>query len=171
MTAAVLTLGVANSILLVGGGEFPKPTRPREVAAIIGGGTTGSSLVVIGEASYHETVVGLTVLRELAAQLRDRSDAQFLFIRRSDRYPTFVRGDADPEIFWSRLAAVNLPPPETMWIWTAASRPQDYVPQFAVPSAVPTTCALDGREAHRTLDDDDGPRGPFRLYRCAPVTR
>ena len=29
-----------------------------------------------------------------------------------------------------------------------------------------TTCTLDIRDVHRTVSDDDGPLGPFRLYRC-----
>jgi uncharacterized membrane protein len=167
VTAMVLVLGVANSLMLLGGWEFPKPTRPREVAAIVRGATPGPALVVIGEASFHETVVGLTILRELAAQARDRTDLQFMFVRRSDRYPTFVRGDADPETFWSRFAAANPPLPPTVWIWTAASLPQDYPARFTATAPAARSCTLDAREANRTLDDDEGPRGPFRLYRCA----
>jgi uncharacterized membrane protein len=166
VTVMVLALGVANSVMLIGGREFPKPTRPREVAAVVSGATSGPALVVIGEASYHETVIGLTILRELAAPGRDRSGARFLFVRRSDRYPTFVRGDADPETFWSRLAAANLRLPPTVWIWTAASPPEDYPARFTAAAPATASCTLDRREAGRTLDDDEGPRGPFRLYRC-----
>ena len=171
VSAMVVALGVANSILLVGGREFPKPTRPREVAAIVDGATSGPALVTIGEASYHETVVGLTFLREIAAQAGGRSDAQFLFIRRSDRYPTFVPGDSDPDVFWSRFAAANPQLPATLWVWSVASRPQDYPERVAVSSPVATSCTRDAREANRTLADDDGTRGPFRLYRCASVAQ
>src|SRR5262249_7458099 len=146
-----------------------KPTRPREVAAIVRGATSGPSLLTIGEASYHETVVGLTFLREIASQAGAGSDARFLFIRRSDRYPTFVPGDADADVFWSRFIAANPPLPATLWIWAAASPPQDYPQRLAVSSPVASACTLDARDVNRTLDDDEGARGPFRLYRCAAV--
>jgi len=166
VTATVLALGVANSVMLVAGLEFPKPTRPREVAAVIRRNTSSPALIVIGEASFHETVVGLTFLRELSTQMGDRSDVQFLFVRRSDRYPTFVRGDADSATFWLRFAAVQAPLPPTVWVWSNASPPQDYPSQFTRSAPSPLSCTLDAREANRTLDDDDGPRGPFRRYRC-----
>ncbi|HJZ77614.1 MAG TPA: glycosyltransferase family 39 protein [Vicinamibacterales bacterium] len=171
VTAVVFALGAANSLLLVGGREFPKPTRPREVAAIVRAATSGPALVTIGEASYHETVVGLTFLRELAAQTERRPDAEFLFIRRSDRYPTFIPGDSDPDVFWSRFTAAHARLPPTLWVWMASSRPQDYPDRVAVSSPAASSCALDARDANRTLADDEGVRGPFRLYRCAPAAQ
>src|SRR5262245_22638854 len=167
VSAMVVVLGVGNSILLVGGREFPKPTRPREVAAIVRRATSGPALVTIGEASYHETVVGLTFLREMALSAGGRPDTQFLFIRRSDRYPTFIPGDADPDVFWSRFSAASPRVPSTLWIWTVASRPQDYPERLAAGAPGAASCTLDAREANRTLADDESVRGPFRLYRCA----
>jgi uncharacterized membrane protein len=172
LTAVVLLLGAGNSVLFLADREYVKPTRPGEVAATLRTAIARPTLLALGEASFHETVVGLTYLRELAAQLHDPADVQFEFIHRSDRYPTFVRGDGSTAAFWLRLADAVPAPPPTIWIYVPQSLPDEYPARVALQSAnaSPSACTRDEREADRTADDDDGPRGPFRLYHCAAVT-
>src|SRR5262249_16427752 len=139
VTAAVLALGIANSVLFLNGEEFPKPTRPRQVAAVMSSASSGPLLVAIGEASFHETVVGLTFLRELGSPTPHQSETQYMFIRRSDRYPSFVRGDGDAETFWSRFPPVNAHPPAAVLVWSPSSAPSDYPLHFTSRSVVGTT--------------------------------
>jgi len=165
LTAALVALGAAHSVFTIAGLEFPTPGRPTEVAAILASHLDAPTLAIVGEASYHETMFGLTYLLALSQMPAAATQVSFAFVRRSDAYPTFVRDDADPDIFWRRASRVTLArAPKTVWVWVPYFSPQDYPPSFRLDGG--RTCALDAREAGRPLDEDP-PRGPFRLYHCA----
>jgi uncharacterized membrane protein len=164
ITVAVVAVGAAHSLFMIAGREFATPGHPTEVAAILASHIEPPTLILIGEASYHETVFGLTYLLALS-KLPASQDSSFAFVRRSDAYPTFVRDDADPTIFWERASHVPLERrPKAVWAWAAYFSPTDYRPAFQLDGGV--RCTIDPREDGRTLDEDP-PRGPFRLYRCS----
>jgi uncharacterized membrane protein len=166
--AALVALGAAHSVFLVAGWEFPQLTRPSEVAAVLVDGSQPPALVAVGEASFHETINALTFLLAFNDRSTAAPSTDAVFVRRSDTYPTFEWGDADPQTFWSRFGDVAVErAPQTAWIWASSMLPADYRSSFRIVARDRTvTCTIDPREAHRTPDDDDPPRGPFRRYRC-----
>lgn len=169
ITGAILALGVVHSTFLAAGWEFPQLTRPAEVAAVLVDGTEPPALIVVGESSFHETVSALTFILAFNAASRASASTSFVFVRRGDAYPTFVWHDADPRLFWSRVAEIDADrAPHTAWVWSAWMLPHDYQRAFRVMDTKGgvTRCTLDPREDRRAPDDDDPPRGPFRRYRC-----
>ncbi len=168
IAGVVLALGVAHSVCLDAGWEFPQLTRPAEVGAVLAAATEPPALIAVGEASFHETVNAVTFVLAFEGASPAAPRTRVVFVRRSDSYPTFAWSDADPAIFWTRLAGVSVErAPRTMWVWASSMLPADYRASFRIgTSPLAAGCSIDPREGGRTIGDDDPPRGPFRRYRC-----